>query len=198
MKYTFLLATAFLPFSLLLGCGSSTPKSVVETASESVTEIATESLVEIMLADNLDDERGYCLDIAGGRGADAPLDRGLQAHTCYHYTGGILEDQGFDAALINEGQFRIAYFDRCMAVGSVVEGAAIILDECNGSDTQKFALNSNGQLVTEASPNLCVTVNSTQKKEGRGGSPVHVMRPLSLEVCDEASAPYQTWVQNSL
>lgn len=60
-----------------------------------------------MLSSNLDEARGYCLDIAGGKGANAPLDKGLQAHTCYHYTGGILEDQGFDAALISEGEFRI-------------------------------------------------------------------------------------------
>ncbi|MGH1479196.1 MAG: hypothetical protein ACRBM6_10845 [Geminicoccales bacterium] len=55
----------------------------------------------------MDETRGYCLDIAGGRGKEAPLGHGLQAHTCYHNSGGVLEDQGFDAALIDEGQFRI-------------------------------------------------------------------------------------------
>jgi len=33
--------------------------------------------IEIMLADELDDTRGYCLDIAGGKGA---IEKGLQAN----------------------------------------------------------------------------------------------------------------------
>ncbi len=65
---------------------------------------ATE-LVEIKLIEPIDEARGYCLNIAGGRGTNAPLDKGLQAHTCYDYTGGLLEDQSFDAALIETGQF---------------------------------------------------------------------------------------------
>lgn len=60
-------------------------------------------VVEVMLLSQLDESRGYCLDIAGGQGTNAELDKGLQAHTCYHYTGSILEDQGFNAALIDDG-----------------------------------------------------------------------------------------------
>ena len=147
------------------------------------------------MVDKLDEPRGYCLDIAGGKGKRAPLDRGLQAHTCYNYTGGILEDQGFDAALISKGQFRIIYFNVCMAVPSIKKGAAISLGAC--VDTQKFALTTDGRLVAMANPELCVTVSNTQKREGRGGSPVHVMRPLSLQPCDDAKKAYQTWSLHS-
>ncbi|MBX2808226.1 MAG: RICIN domain-containing protein [Cellvibrionaceae bacterium] len=163
-----------------------------------ISQAGNDAVVEIMLASDWDEPRGYCLDIAGGQGAKAPLDKGLQAHTCYHYTGGILEDQGFDAALIDQGQFRIAYFDRCMSVSSIAEGAAIALAQCDKSDTQQFTLQANGQLVTQNNPKLCVTVNSTEKKQGRGASPVHVMRPLSLQLCDNASHRYQTWAINAL
>ena len=161
-------------------------------------QVGNKKSVEIMLSSKLDEERGYCLDIAGGKGANAPLDKGLQAHTCYNYTGVILEDQGFDAELISQGQFRISYFDVCMSVPSISEGSAISLEQCNNSDTQKFVLKSNGQLASQVDPKLCVTVNSIEKKEGRGGSPVHVMRPLSLELCTDASKPYQTWLINGL
>jgi hypothetical protein len=154
---------------------------------------SAENLVEVQLADRLDDARGYCLDIAGGRGKNAPLDRGLQAHTCDSYTGGILEDQGFDEALIEKGQFYIPYFDVCMEVPSVAVGAPITLGSCAGRDTQKFTLKDNGQLIIQTDPKLCVTVNSTEKREGRGGSPIHVMRPLTLQPCDEANKTYQTW-----
>ncbi len=159
---------------------------------------ASEKLVEIMLSDKLDDARGYCLDIAGGKGKRAPLDKGLQAHTCYNYTGSILEDQGFVEAEIVKAQFRIAYFDVCMAVPSISAGAPVSLAKCNGTDKQNFELKSNGNLVTKIDPELCVTVSSTEQKKGRGGSPVHVMRPLSLQACDASNKTYQTWQTNSL
>ncbi|MCV0428431.1 MAG: RICIN domain-containing protein [Roseibium sp.] len=170
--------------------------SVVATLSLialSSSVLSAENLVEVLLTDKLDEERGYCLDIAGGQGKNAPLDRGLQAHTCYHYTGGILEDQGFDETLLSEGKFYIPYFDVCMTVPSVEAGAPVNLDKCTDSDTQKFLLEDNGQLVAQADPNLCVTVSQTEKREGRGGSPVHVMRPLSLQPCDNANKAYQAW-----
>ena len=80
-----------------------------------------------MLVADIDEERGYCPDIAGGRGADAPLDKGLQAHTCYDYTGGFLEDQSFDLELIDQGKFKIPYFDVCMSVAAIETNSAIVL-----------------------------------------------------------------------
>lgn len=150
-------------------------------------------LVEVTLVSKLDEDRGYCLDIAGGKGRDAPLDKGLQAHTCYNYTGAILEDQGFDAIQIEQGLFRISYFDVCMTVSEIIDGSAISLAKCAGLITQRFQLQPNGQLVIQADQNLCITVNSLEKKEGRGGSPIHVMRPLSLESCDVTKNDYQLW-----
>lgn len=157
-----------------------------------------EQVVEIMLADKLDEFRGYCLDIAGGKGKNAPLDKGLQAHTCYNYTGVVLEDQGFVEQELANGQFRIAYFDVCMTASELKQGAKLLLDKCEGNLLQKFTLNSNGQLSIDNAPHLCVTVDGTQKREGRGGSPVHVMRPLSLQPCAGDQGKYQTWSQHKL
>lgn len=157
-----------------------------------------ENTVEVMLVNPLDDERGYCLDIAGGQGKNAPVEKGLQAHTCYNYTGSILEDQGFDKALINSGQLYIPYFNVCMSASSLNVGEAMTLSQCSDQDTQKFELNTSGQLVSIVNPQLCVTVSKTEKKEGRGGSPVHVMRPVSLQMCESTNNAYQIWAINSL
>ena len=162
------------------------------------TAEAQEGLLEVMLADPLDEPRGYCLDIAGGRGVDAPLDQGLQAHTCYNYTGRILEDQGFDASEIEEGQFRLPYFDVCAAAEGIEEGAALVLESCDNMDAQSFELNDAGNLVISSRPDLCVTVSSSEKREGRGGSPIHVMRPLTLQPCTDDDAAYQTWTLHSV
>ncbi|MBX2808194.1 MAG: RICIN domain-containing protein [Cellvibrionaceae bacterium] len=159
---------------------------------------ASATTVEVMLASHLDETRGYCLDIAGGKGENAPVEKGLQAHTCYNYTGEILVDQGFDHSLIGEGQFKIPYFDVCMSVSTIEVNSAISLAECQALSTQRFTLMDNGNLVPQANPNLCVTVSSAEKKEGRGASPVHVMRPVSLQLCDDAISAYQSWVLNKL
>lgn len=170
-----------------------------ESADKTVKQwVVAGKRVEVMLSDKLDDERGYCLDIAGGKGKRAPVDKGLQAHTCYNYTGTILEDQGFDAAQVEDGQFRITYFDTCMTVPSATEGAEIALGQCDNSQLQKFLLTEQGLLVTQADAKLCVTVDAENKREGRGGKPVHVMRPVSLQPCDDANKVYQTWELNSL
>ena len=71
------------------------------------------NLAEIQLVKKLDDQRGYCIDIRGHK-ERAKVQRGLQAHTCYSYQGGIGVDQAFDASLIAIGKFYLPAFDVCM------------------------------------------------------------------------------------
>lgn len=123
-----------------------------------------DDVVEIRLSADVDESRGYCLDIAGGQGAQAPVERGLQAHTCYDYMGELLEDQAFDASLMEQQQFKISYFDVCMTSSSLEEGASLMLEACDGSEGQSFSLIDNGHIVLTANPELCVTVSRTEKK----------------------------------
>ncbi len=155
---------------------------------------AASDVAEVRLVDNIDESRGYCLDIAGGRGENAPLDRGLQAHTCYDYSGELLVDQSFDVALLEQGTFKIPYFDVCMAATALDAGASIELAACDGSELQQFMLQDNGNLVATAVGDLCITTSATEKKEGRGATPVHVMRPLSLQPCSDENSAYQVWM----
>ena len=75
-----------------------------------------EALVEVVIADHLDDSRGFCIYIVGYKQRAKPHRglRGLQAHSCYSYQGKIAVDQGFDAALISKGKFRMNGFDLWM------------------------------------------------------------------------------------
>ena len=43
-------------------------------------------LLEIYSLDQMDDQRGYCIDIKGHK-SKAKVNSGLQAHTCYSYQG---------------------------------------------------------------------------------------------------------------
>jgi len=173
------------PLSALLGF---TLWCVLATAAQAAGDV-----VEIRLVDDVDEPRGYCLDIAGGRGPGAKVERGLQAHTCYDYSGTLLVDQAFDTPLLEQGTFRIPHFDVCMTAASSDVGAPLMLAPCEATDSQRFSLEPSGALILTADPTLCVTVSDSEKRSGRGGEPVHVMRPVSLQVCRAEASRFQTW-----
>ena len=61
-------------------------------------------LLEVKLLNNLDDKRGFCIDIKGHK-FRAKISRGVQAHTCYSYQGEIAVDQGLDANKLKEKNY---------------------------------------------------------------------------------------------
>ena len=147
--------------------------------------------VEVLLVDRLDDQRGFCLDIRGYK-RRARVDRGLQAHSCYSYQGEIGVDQGFDADGIKAGRFHMPGFDVCMTAAAET-GARLNLAKCDGSAPQGFSLAASGEIVPKSAPQLCVTVAGGESREGGGGQPVHLIRRLTLETCDENRAKFQLW-----
>ena len=148
------------------------------------------SIVEIYLLDPLEDSRNFCVDIVGSK-ANADTQRGLQAHTCYSYQGEISVDQGFDKNRISEYEFFMPSFEVCMTFNSTDNDLA--LSVCNGSELQKFTFLTNGNIVVNSDPNLCVTVDQNDAREGGGGNPVHLIRELKTEECQESLSIYQSW-----
>ena len=72
-----------------------------------------DDLVEIMLLDNLDDTRGFCIDIRGHK-YKAKIERGLQVHTCYSYQSKISVDQGLSVKRLKQKELFFPYFDVCV------------------------------------------------------------------------------------
>ena len=151
------------------------------------------NLAEIQLVSKLDDQRGYCIDIRGHK-ARAKVQRGLQAHTCYSYQGKIGVDQAFDTRLIATGKFYLPAFDVCMEAESPSQGSRLILTRCTDQNLQKFVLNSDNEIKLAADNKLCLTVNDRESQEGGGGTPVHLMRRLTLENCATTKNDYKHWL----
>ena len=148
------------------------------------------SIVEIYLLDPLEDSRNFCIDIVGSK-ASADTQRGLQAHTCYSYQGEIAVDQGFDKNRISEYEFFMPSFEVCMTFN--ITDNDLALSVCNGSELQKFTFLTNGNIVVNSDPNLCVTADQNGAREGGGGDPVHLIRELKIEECRESLSIYQSW-----
>ena len=153
------------------------------------------SIVEIYLLDPLEDSRNFCIDIVGSK-ANANTQSGLQAHTCYSYQGEISVDQGFDKQRISEQEFFMPSFEVCMTFNSTDNDLA--LSVCNGSEIQKFTFLTNGNIVVNSDPNLCVTVDQNDAREGGGGNPIHLIRDLQIEECQESLSIYQSWGTRSI
>jgi len=89
-------------------------------------------LLEIKLINNLDDQRGFCVDIKGHKNR-AKIERGLQAHTCYSYQGDIGVDQGLDANRLKQKELFFPNFNVCVHPSSYNNPLSLTLVECKNT-----------------------------------------------------------------
>ena len=157
-----------------------------------ITPSQADDSVEIYLLNQLDDPRGFCIDIKGHK-LKAQINKGLQARTCYSYQGEISPDQGFSSHKLTKNQFILPSFDVCMEASSLTASANLRLRKCDRNKLQNFEWSNENKIYLIGNRKLCLTVGQGQSKRGGGGSPVHLMRNLSLELCAESLNPYQTW-----
>jgi hypothetical protein len=148
--------------------------------------------VEIYLLNQLDDSRGFCIDIKGHK-LKAQINKGLQVHTCYSYQGEISPDQGFNSLKLTKNQFILPSFNVCMEASSLTQSANLRLRKCDRNNLQNFEWSKDNKIRLIDNRKLCLTVDQGQSKKGGGGSPVHLMRNLSLELCTDSLNPYQAW-----
>ena len=157
-----------------------------------ITSSQADDNVEIYLLKQLDDTRGFCIDIRGNK-LQAKIDKGLQAHTCYSYQGKISPDQGFDSLKLTKNQFFLPSFNVCMKASSLKASSSLKLGKCDRNKLQNFEWSNKNEIRLIINRNLCLTVDQEQSKKGGGGTPVHLMRNLSLELCNQSLNSYQAW-----
>ena len=157
-----------------------------------ITPSQADDNVEIYLLNQLDDSRGFCIDIRGHK-LKAKIDKGLQAHTCYSYQGKISPDQGFDSLKLTKNQFFLPSFNVCMEASSLETSSNLKLGKCDRNKLQNFEWSNKNEIRLISNKKLCLTVDQGQSKKGGGGTPVHLMRNLSLELCNKSLNSYQAW-----
>ena len=187
MKYILFISLLFISCSK-----NSESNSINEDESlASETEQLSNDYYEIYLLEQLNENRGYCIDIKGSK-LNADPDNGLQAHTCYSYQGEVSVDQGFDNVKIDEDEFYMPFFDVCMEAENTSASSSLNLKGCNKNEKQKFKFNSNAEIVLSDNNNLCLTV-SENSREGGGGTPTHLIRDLILDNCSTDISARQRW-----
>ena len=149
-----------------------------------------DDLVEIILLDNLDDTRGFCIDIRGHK-YKAKIERGIQVHTCYSYQSKIAVDQGLSAKRLQQKELFFPYFDVCVYPTSFNKPFSLNLQKCKTK--QIFIFGEDNTIRFKNNKDLCLTVVRENSRKGGGGSLVHLMRKLSMEVCNSQMLNFQTW-----
>ena len=134
---------------------------------------------------------------------DAGLDKPLRGHTCHSEqintlfagdfeSGGISSDQGFDVSKISNGEFNLPFFNVCMEAESAESSSGLVLRGCDKNPKQQFVFEDDGKIKPVNDLSLCLTA-SGDYREGGGGSPVHLIRDLSLSACDASFSSRQSW-----
>ena len=172
---------------LLTSCNKQSEADVVESNEET----AYPETAEVYLLNNLNDIRGFCIDMTGYK-TNADINKALQTHSCYSYQGSVSVDQGFDVSRISNGEFSLPFFNVCMEIENAEPSSGLILRGCDKNPKQQFVFEDDGKIKPVNDLGLCLTASSDYR-EGGGGSPVHLIRDLSLSACDESLSTRQSW-----
>jgi acetyl esterase/lipase len=130
----------------------------------------------------LDEQRGYCLDVAGF-GVNARPDEPLRSHTCKYGEDNV--DQLFKWVDEESGHVVIPAYNRCLAAGSSQPGADLFVNECTDSELQAWTFVPNGNLSLRAYPKLCVTIGGERIDAGSDPLvfPGYGWRASTIETC---------------
>ena len=187
MNNYFYLSVLFCSLILLSSCDKQSEVNV-EVLVEERGFVET---AEVYLLNNLNDSRGFCVDMTGYK-TNADVNKALQTHSCYSYQGSVSVDQGFDVSKISNGEFNLPFFNVCMEVENAKSSSGLILRGCDKNPKQQFVFEGDGKIKPVNDLSLCLTA-SDDYREGGGGSPVHLIRDLSLSACDTSFSSRQSW-----
>ena len=80
-----------------------------------------------------------------------------------------------------------------MEADKIEKSSTLKLNSCdNNINNQRFVLQSDGKIQSKSNLNLCLTI-SENFIEGGAGNPVHLIRTLTLENCNDELSSLQKW-----
>ena len=153
---------------------------------------------QIRLAADLDDARGYCLDVPGSH-TNLLFHIPVWAHTC-HSTA--LPDQNFRYNEGGSGAFRFVTeeHDLCLTANEASEGSQFSYEVCDTPERQTFDVSAEGVFTLRGS-DLCLAVSNMteggsqdEPGVGRQVQASHMVRMLRLRPCGQGAPEMDRWV----
>ena len=138
----------------------------------------------------LEDPRGYCLDIPGF-GARMQLDAPITTHTCKYSLPGFDVDEIFEHT---DGKLRLVNYDRCLSAGPMEAGRAHV-NSIDCGDAHQWQVHSNGRVTPVADSSQCLTLAAERVfvNTSIATVPPYSSRAVSLETCATDASSRQRW-----
>ena len=138
----------------------------------------------------LEDPRGYCLDIPGF-GPRMQLDAPITTHTCKYSLPGFDVDEIFEHT---DGKLRLVNYDRCLA-GSATDTAGAAVNSIDCGDAHPWQVHDDGRVTPADNANLCLTLSAEREfvNSSIATVPPYSSRDVSLEPCTAAASYRQRW-----
>ena len=139
--------------------------------------------------DELEDPRGYCLDIPGF-GPTMQIDAPTYTHSCKYSLPGFDVDE---LLLHDDGKLRFVNFDRCLAADPVGVGDNVYTVACN--QAHAWRVHDGGRVTPASAMDLCLTLSASRTfvRTGFGTVPPYSSRAVTLESCTVEAAFRQHW-----
>ena len=138
----------------------------------------------------LEDPRGYCLDIPGF-GAGMQLDAPITTHTCKYSLPGFDVDEIFEHA---DGKLMLVNYDRCLSADSMEAGRADV-NSIDCGDAHEWQVHADGRVTPTADSSQCLTLAAERVfvNTSIGTVPPYSSRAVSLEPCTADVSYRQRW-----
>ncbi len=139
--------------------------------------------------DELEDPRGYCLDIPGF-GPTMQIDAPTYTHSCKYSLPGFDIDE---LLVSDDGRLRFVNFDRCLAADPIGVGANVYTVACDRAHA--WRVHDSGRVTPASATDLCLTLSATRTfvRTGFGTVPPYSSRAVTLEDCAVEAAFRQRW-----
>ncbi len=138
----------------------------------------------------LEDPRGYCLDIPGF-GAQMRIDAPITTHSCKYSLPGFDVDEIFEHA---DGKLRLVNYDRCLSADSMESGRADVHSiDCD--EAHPWQVHGDGRVTPSADSSQCLTLAAERVfvNTAIGTVPPYSSRAVSLESCTADASYRQRW-----
>ena len=138
----------------------------------------------------LEDPRGYCLDIPGF-GARMQIDAPITTHTCKYSLPGFDVDEIFEHA---DGKLRLVNYGRCLSADSMEAGSAVV-NSIDCGDAHPWEVHADGRVTPAADSRQCLTLAAERVfvNTSIGTVPPYSSREITLERCTANASYRQRW-----
>ena len=159
----------------------------------SLFESVNSEPVFLRLAANLNEPRGFCIDLSG-YGENINWKNPVQTHTCKRtisHGDQVIESENIGSSV---GILYLPVYDICIEAENTTPGSQLLLDHCKQHALQHWRFADDGRIQPAENADMCLTIGDEAEEAGTPpGVRQYWIRTLALEPRSETDTERQVW-----